>query len=385
MQFSHLVYLFFIVTTNGETTIPVISYGTVPLPNIREAIFIFHCTRQMLLSGVLLGSFLISVTQGCTEPQGEQLRNVFAPVIRQAELVVSAPGDTPGPTATPTPAPTPTPTPTPTPAPTPFSLLWFSDTQVYAYKYPKVFNSMAAFAVNHREELNALCVVHTGDIVDNRRLERHWKNAAHAIGLMKDKIPFYCVAGNHDVGADKPDYGYYFDYDLNELREEENLYEGGVCWYMPFEAGGTKFLLMGLGWQKTMDWLTWAQEVLEDHQEEVVILLVHNFLDDDGSLTSNGRKVERNIVRLYKNVRLVLCGHNDGSARKDLCYDDGRRVYALMYNFQDDKKKGLGYLRILTFDPVSRNIDVTTYSPYLNDYNYYEDESRDSFVLEEGF
>lgn len=31
MQFSHLVYLFFIVTTNGETTIPVISYGTVPL------------------------------------------------------------------------------------------------------------------------------------------------------------------------------------------------------------------------------------------------------------------------------------------------------------------------------------------------------------------
>lgn len=341
----------------------------------------FHCTRQMLLSGALLGGFLLSMTQGCgREPDPTtKLQTAMQPVISQAELVVY----TPAPTSTPTP--TPTPTPSPTPAPTPFSLLWFSDTQVYAYKYPKVFNTMAAFAVNHKEELNALCVLHTGDIVDNRKLERHWENAAHAIGLMEDKIPFYCVAGNHDVGADKPDYKTLFSYDLNEVREEENLYEGGICWYLPFEAGDTRFLLMGLGWQKDMEWLTWAQEVLEEHREEVVILLVHNFLDDDGDLTSNGRKVERNIVRLYKNVRLILCGHNDGSARKDLVYDDGRTAYALMYNFQDDKKKGLGYLRILTFDPVTRNIDVTTYSPYLNDYNYYEDESRDTFTLEQGF
>lgn len=382
-----MVYLFFILTTNGETTIPKFSYGTVPLPNIREAIFMFHCTRQMLLSGIVLGGFLLSVTQGCGTVPGERLqkglRNALAPAIHQAELVVGTPKASP--METPVPSAAPTPTPSPSPAPTPFSLLWFSDTQVYAYKYPKVFNNMAAFAVNHREELNALCVVHTGDIVDNRKQERHWKNAAHAIGLMEDKIPFYCVAGNHDVGADKPDYRYYFDYDLNELREEENLYEGGICWYLPFEAGGTEFLLMGLGWQKDMDWLTWAQEVLEEHREEVVILLVHNFLDDDGSLTSNGRKVERNIVRLYKNVRLILCGHNDGSTRKDLVYDDGRTAYAMMYNFQDDKKKGLGYLRILTFDPVTRSIDVTTYSPYLNDYNYYEDESRDSFTLTDAF
>ena len=100
---------------------------------------------------------------------------------------------------------------------------------------------------------------------------------------------------------------------------------------------------------------------------------MHNFLSDDGSLTSNGRRVERNLVRLYKNIRLILCGHNDGSARKDIVYENGRTAYALMYNFQDDKKKGLG------------SVGVQTYSPYFSDYNYYEDESRDCFTLENVF
>ena len=264
-------------------------------------------------------------------------------------------------------------------------MLWFSDTQVYAYKYPKVFNTMAAYAVNHRQELNALCVLQTGDIVDNRHMERHWKNAAHAIGLMKEKIPFYCIAGNHDVGADKADYAVYLTYAFNDMAAPEQQYKDGVCWYETLEAGGTNFLLLGLGWQTDTEYFDWAQEVLEKYPDHVCILLVHNFLSDDGSLTSNGRRVERNLVRLYKNIRLILCGHNDGSARKDIVYENGRTAYALMYNFQDDKKKGLGYLRILTFDPVTRSVGVQTYSPYFSDYNYYEDESRDCFTLENVF
>ena len=52
-----------------------------------------------------------------------------------------------------------------------------------------------------------------------------------------------------------------------------------------------------------------------------------------------------------------------------------------MYNFQDDKKYGLGYARILMFNTSTRNIAVTTYSPYLNDYNYYKDASKDTFTI----
>lgn len=330
------------------------------------------------------------LSQGCREAsleKKERIRSAFAPDYSRVQFSLAAPESTPVPPADPrlTAPPTQSPSPSPTAAPTPFSMLWFSDTQVYAYKYPKVFNTMAAYAVNHQQELNALCVLQTGDIVDNRHMERHWKNAAHAIGLMKEKIPFYCIAGNHDVGADKADYAVYLTYAFNDMAAPEQQYKDGVCWYETLEAGGTNFLLLGLGWQTDTEYFDWAQEVLEKYPDHVCILLVHNFLSDDGSLTSNGRRVERNLVRLYKNIRLILCGHNDGSARKDIVYENGRTAYALMYNFQDDKKKGLGYLRILTFDPVTRSVGVQTYSPYFSDYNYYEDESRDCFTLENAF
>ena len=111
------------------------------------------------------------------------------------------------------------------------------------------------------------------------------------------------------------------------------------------------------------------------------MLLVHSFLNDDGSLTTNGRRVEKAILRVSPSVRLVLCGHNDGSARWAKTYGDGHIVNAIMYNFQDDTKHGLGYARVLMFNPQTRNIAITTYSPYLNDYNYYRDTEKDTFTL----
>lgn len=74
-----------------------------------------------------------------------------------------------------------------------------------------------------------------------------------------------------------------------------------------------------------------------------------------------------------------------GPARWQRTYEDGHSVNALMYNFQDDKKYGLGYLRILTFDPTDRSLHVTTYSPWFDDYNYYRDEARDTFTLTEAW
>ena len=286
---------------------------------------------------------------------------------------------TPRPTAAPTA--TPTATPSPTPAPTPFSLYHVSDTQVYAYKYPSVYNKVFAYMANAAAEHNALGVLHTGDLVDNRREERHWKNAKAALGLLEGKLPLWCVAGNHDVGADKPDYGTYLSYGFCAAEEGDQLYRDGVCWYDTFTAAGQDFLLLGIGWQTDRDYLPWARSVLETHPNHCAILLIHSFLKDNGSLTATGRLLDQELLSPCPNLRLILCGHNDGSARWEKGYEDGHRVNALLYNFQDDKKGGLGYLRILTFDPVDRSLSVTTYSPWFDDYNYWADEARDTFTL----
>ena len=296
-----------------------------------------------------------------------------------AEAAVS-PTPSPVPTASPTPVPTASPS--PTPVPTPVSLYWISDTQVYAYRYPKVFNKVFAYMANSCEAQNALGVLMTGDVVDNRSAQRQWNNAKAAIGLIADRLPFWCVAGNHDVGADSADYTAFLSCGFCAADEGDQLYRDGVCWYDTFTAAGQDILLLGIGWQTDANYLPWARAVLTDHADLPAILLVHSFLTDKGGLTAMGKTLESELISACPNVRLVLCGHNDGSVRWDKTYEDGRTVNALLYNFQDDKKNGLGYLRLLTFDPLDRSIHVTTYSPWFDDYDYQKDTSLDTFTLE---
>ncbi len=272
--------------------------------------------------------------------------------------------------------------PTPAPIPTPFSIFWMSDTQYYSYAVPSVFSKMTDWMAGQVDAYNAQCVVHTGDIVDNHNLDKHWKNAETAIRKLSGKLPLLCVAGNHDVGADTVDYTEYFTYGFCDVTQRDDLYYGGVCWIYPFQAGGTDFVIVGIGWQQNRSYLPWVIEKLEEYAESTAILLVHDFLTDDGELSANGIALERELVAVCPNIKLVLCGHNDGASQWSKTYtEDARTVNALMYNFQDDKKNGLGYMRILTFIPQTHTIGVVTYSPYLDDYSYFSDEGRDMFVL----
>lgn len=332
---------------------------------------------KILWVGVMLGVVAFCVFFG-REPTKEQQQLLWeSPTPAASATVPIVQVFLPSvPTATPAPAPT-------LPNEEPFCLFWFSDTQVYSYKYPEVFRSMADWASEQAEAYGALAVVHTGDIVDNHTYERHWTNAESAIIRMDGRIPFFCVAGNHDVGASDPDYTNYHAYGFCARKDRSHTFRDGVCWWEAFER--QKLLLLGIGWQTGQEYLPWATEVLERFSDHTVILLVHSFLTDEGELTGTGRQLDGTLLASHPNIRLVLCGHNDGSARWQKTYDHGTTVTALMYNFQDDKKNGLGYLRILLFDPDTRELSVTTYSPYLDDYNYYEDASRDTFTVPDAF
>ena len=338
-------------------------------------------------------------------------------VIAEADTVTLQPTDqsTAVPTPTPTPPPSPTPAPTqyeivdvfvplystwvPTPIGTvppdsvyahetpftppqktePFSLIWFSDTQYYAYKWPEIFQSMADWVLDVRENYCTAAVVCTGDIVDNRNYQRHWDNADAAISRIREALPFYCVAGNHDVGADSVDYTAYRRADFCTTPDSMLISDDGHCWVLPLWE--QQILLCGIGWQNDTAYADWLNAKIAEYADYPAVILVHSFLNDDGSLSTNGKRVEKAILQVSPTVRLVLCGHNDGSTRWSKSYPDGHTVNAMMYNFQDDKKYGLGYARVLMFNPGTRNIAVTTYSPYLDDYNYYKNAERDTFTL----
>ena len=98
---------------------------------------------------------------------------------------------------------------------------------------------------------------------------------------------------------------------------------------------------------------------------------------------NTGQEMWDEFVKLHHNVRFVLNGHvsvcerrvGDLTERYYPCdwnvgfrHDtrpDGSSVWAMLANYQN---AATGYMRLLTFDTVTGDVDVTTYSPWLDIY-----------------
>ena len=293
-----------------------------------------------------------------------------------------------------TPSPSPSPVPTPDPAMEPYCIAWISDTQGYAAAHPETFNAMTRWIVENRDAYHIQYVVHTGDIVDVPTDQKQWDRAAEAMNAFIGKLPVFAVAGNHDIGGINHNYKWF-----HALMERQNYTayptfggeeEKGRRRYDLLTIGGEKFILIGAGYITGKAYYEWIRNVLTEHADRTAILAVHWYLDIDGTLNSrsgDGWNIYRRIVKANPNIRYVLCGHKHSvkHAVQEIDVDEDRKtdytVYALMGDYQGYEDGGLGYITLLTFDPASRELRVTAYSPLLDDFNYNEDESKETFTF----
>ena len=279
-----------------------------------------------------------------------------------------APTLPPAPTPTPTPTPSPTPTPTPTPVPTPFGIVWLPDTQGLSYSYPEKLEALGAEIAARREPENLVAVIHTGDIVDNGYKEWQWENFDRCLDAFKDDLPFYPVAGNHDLGQKLQKYDAYLEQPFLKKLPEGQIFENGKMYYVLLNEGGIELLLLGVGWDcgKTEAECAWIESVFEQYPETPCILFTHCFLllNEHGSLFLYSKYLEDSIVAPHPNVRVVICGHSRDSGLLEQRYDDDgdgeaeRPVAMLMLNRQ---AKQYAY-RVLSIDPLTHSIDVKTYA-----------------------
>ena len=269
----------------------------------------------------------------------------------------------------------------------PVTFAWMSDTQGYSQGFPEIFKAMTSWIVSERDTLNIQYVLHTGDVVDNYDDTRQWDNANRALSILDGEIPLFVVAGNHDIDGQNQVYDSYLDTlgkkRFENLRSFGGAYRNGRGRYDLFDIGGVPSILMSVGYgmgygvdDKAIDWMN---EVLHEYSDRFAILCFHSYMDPDGSLSTDGEVLFEEVVKKNPNVCLVLCGHRHGVNHTSVQLDDNmdgtpdRTVYQLVADYQDELKSGGGYLVLLTFDSTKRTISVKTYSPYLDDYNCYED------------
>jgi hypothetical protein len=277
-----------------------------------------------------------------------------------------------------------------------FSFVWMSDTQYYSQSYPYIYRKNVKWIADNKENLNLKYVIHTGDVVDKSYQEYEWKEADQNMKVLEDaNIPYGVLAGNHDVGHQTGDYTKFWEY-FGEWRFKNmptfgGSYDNNRGHYDLVSANGNDFIIVYMGWGLAEEEIEWMNEVVARYPERKAILCLHEYL-----LVSNNRapiadKIFEMVVKPNKNVIAALSGHyHDAELKIDELDDNGdgvpdRSVYQMLADYQGAEEGGLGYIRLLQFDVANNKLRVKTYSPYLDDYNYYDENEfpgKDEFVLD---
>jgi 3',5'-cyclic AMP phosphodiesterase CpdA len=295
-----------------------------------------------------------------------------------------------------------------------FSLVVLPDTQIYAWKYPELFDAQTRWVADRKAEYNIEYVLHVGDVVEHNS-RKEWEIARNAFSALDGTVPYAIALGNHDMGpkgsAKTRDtfFGEYFP--LAQFKKWPSF--GGVydrepdmgvnCYHL-FRAGGRPWLVLVLEFGPRDDVLRWAEEVVGRHKEHSVILVTHAYLDNDGRRydreirgqhypphkyavagdkagLNTGEDIWRKLVSRNRNMVLVISGHVCIAARLESRGDAGNRVHQMVVDYQNQKRGGNGWLRLLQFSEGGRKLQVRDYSPVLDEWSDHP-ERRFDLVLD---
>ncbi|WP_165887010.1 FIMAH domain-containing protein [Scopulibacillus darangshiensis] len=281
-----------------------------------------------------------------------------------------------------------------------YTFVWMSDTQIYSELYPDIYESEVNWIKNNKDAMNIKYVFHTGDIVNQTYQENQWDRADRFMKVLGDaNIPYGVLAGNHDVGASADsgvdvDYSIFYKYFSADRFRDKPYYgesfKNNRGHYDLISANGNDYIMVYLGWGVGDEGLDWVNKVLADHPDRKAILSFHSYLLPSGERSTLGEEIYQKVVVPNKNVHVVLGGHYHNVASLTSEIDDNgdgkpdRNVYQMLADYNGLAGNGSGYMRLLHFDSETNKIYINTYSPYLDDYNYYdpaEFPGKDEFTI----
>lgn len=253
-------------------------------------------------------------------------------------------------------------------------------------------------------------------------LEIEMPSAREGYALIAGKTPFSVVPGNHDYDAMWTDANHPPKPGIKSMADVGLLHAGGLSnftsvfgdqsdffrgqpWYVAshdggadsaqiFEAGGYRFLHIGLQFDAPDASLEWAAEVIKRFPGLPTIISTHDYLNTAGERLSNPlidnhaidpidntpQMVWDKLISQNDQIFLVLCGHEHGQAMRVDANRFGHKVVQVLSDYQDRQQTAIdagaklnpmlgvgdGWMRLMTFrmggaEPV---VHVHTYSSF---------------------
>ncbi|MFN3912361.1 serine/threonine protein phosphatase [Hyphomonas sp.] len=262
--------------------------------------------------------------------------------------------------------------------------------------------------------------------------------AHEGFSLIAGKTPFSVVPGNHDYDAMWTDSQFPpraktpAEVDPNDLTSLGVLHPGGLdnfrsvfgaetaffkdkSWYVAshdggadsaqvFDAGGYRFLHIGLQFDPPNASLAWAAAVIEAHKGLPTIVSTHDYLSKEGQRVPNaiidGNAVDpvhntpemvwEKLISQNDQIFLVLCGHQHGQAWRVDENAKGNKVWQVLADYQDRGQTakaagvnsawpvgiGDGWMRLMTFD-FGADVPVLKVATYSTHYDQLSRETPD--------
>jgi Carboxypeptidase regulatory-like domain/Calcineurin-like phosphoesterase/Bacterial Ig domain len=273
-----------------------------------------------------------------------------------------------------------------------FTVVVLPDPQNETQYFPQVLNSQTQWIVNNRQALNIQMVLTEGDNINDGASTAQLQNLDAAFRLLDNAgIPYLLAIGNHDYNGYNPKASRNlsgFNQWFGPGRYSGKAFFGGnfpsgsnANSYAVLTINGQQYLFITLEYRATSASLDWAESILAANPDKEAIVVAHSFVlknnkredlcDDQDMPAANATgQVTWMRLRKYRNITMFLSGHFTGGsgARRADVGDNGNLVNQLFANYQDYANGGNGWLRIMTFHPVTNSISVQAYSPYLNQY-----------------
>ena len=271
-----------------------------------------------------------------------------------------------------------------------FCFAWETDTQYYAEEWQYHFLNMNQWIVDNAEDMKIKYVIHTGDIVDDHDMIYQWENADEAMKIFDDAgMPYGVLGGNHDVAAGLEVNEFYHNYfGEDRFTSQETYggsYENNLGHYDLISENGQDFIIVYMSWNIYQEEIDWMNEVLAQYSDRKAILCFHpytNVSQSNGTyLDYFGEMIQQYVVAENPNVFAVLNGHYHGSSYETAMFDDDgdgvndRTVYQICTDYQSGFEGGSEYIKFLYFDLDNNKIYMNSYSPYLDDYNFFDTDT----------
>lgn len=259
-------------------------------------------------------------------------------------------------------------------------------------------DSMFKWVVDNKVIENIQGVLQPGDITDFATSTEFSRADVQFDKLDAAGIPYLYVPGNHDYDGNVPS---------TRLTTEYNTLFGpsrytGMPWYggnmdgtndnyfIQLDVGSHRYLIIGLEFCPRDTALNWAQKIIDSIPNRETIIVTHAYIARSGERSTdstqfakatysvvgnNGDSLWTKLIQKNKQIFLVLNGHfiNPFSTpvikRITEAGLKGNVVYQLVCNYQEDPLGGNGYFMRLKFRPRLRKIDISFYSPYLQQYD----------------